>query len=425
MKIFIFIFIFSFIHCSFLHLNSTKNGVVNVFKDNFSFQIQNNLIWDLLSQKPKNSLFSDTQIVKTILFINTNLLVFIKTKKFSNHYEWLQQYHKEEKLEEFNTKNYKESSEREFVLGTLTKFNSRGIYTFELCPEDDLPSNKLLDLMKLLKSKVYFDLHFRTNSIESISSSKILGNEFKITSTDSLYKGTNFIPYYLSKGVGFLKFLKRNDKDYDFKFRNITERDIVICDHIPNYFPYSAGIITSEFQSPLSHIVLLSTNRKIPNAFIRNIFETLKYKEHELVNFQVKKHTFILERLMNYKFKKQKYPKVSIPKVTFDSKSLIDLKSCKIGWCGFKASKLNQYKYLDSKNVTIFNLGKVIPFGESNRHLSQIWKKNTEINEIFENIDSIKMNPILMNRLKDYMKDGGEYIFVISFKLNSRDPVQM
>jgi len=50
-------------------------------------------------------------------------------------------------------------------------------------------------------------------------------------------------------------------------------RDIVLYEVIPNALPHVGGVITSVFQTPLSHVNLRAIQDNIPNAFIRNPLE--------------------------------------------------------------------------------------------------------------------------------------------------------
>ena len=50
-------------------------------------------------------------------------------------------------------------------------------------------------------------------------------------------------------------------------------RDIVVLDAMPNDISVVAGIITEEFQTPLSHINVLARNRGTPNMGLRNAID--------------------------------------------------------------------------------------------------------------------------------------------------------
>ena len=61
----------------------------------------------------------------------------------------------------------------------------------------------------------------------------------------------------------------------------LTFRDIVVLDTVPNDLAVTLGIITQEFQTPLSHVNVLSQTRKIPNMALRKAFTDSKLRALE------------------------------------------------------------------------------------------------------------------------------------------------
>ena len=51
----------------------------------------------------------------------------------------------------------------------------------------------------------------------------------------------------------------------------ITPDTILICELVPNDIPIVAALVTSQLQTPLCHVALLSQNRKSPNIAVRDI----------------------------------------------------------------------------------------------------------------------------------------------------------
>ena len=50
-----------------------------------------------------------------------------------------------------------------------------------------------------------------------------------------------------------------------------TATDIVVTEHVPDWLPQAAALITSDPQTPLAHVNLLARNRRIPNASLAGI----------------------------------------------------------------------------------------------------------------------------------------------------------
>jgi hypothetical protein len=69
----------------------------------------------------------------------------------------------------------------------------------------------------------------------------------------------------------------------------VAFRDIAVLDAVPNDISVVMGIITAEFQTPLSHVNVLSQNRNTPNMALRGAFEneTLRDLEGKWVSLTV------------------------------------------------------------------------------------------------------------------------------------------
>ena len=58
-------------------------------------------------------------------------------------------------------------------------------------------------------------------------------------------------------------------------------RDIVVLDHVPNDISVVAGLVTEEFQTPLSHVNVLAQTRGTPNMGLRNALTNAKLRALE------------------------------------------------------------------------------------------------------------------------------------------------
>jgi hypothetical protein len=87
-----------------------------------------------------------------------------------------------------------------------------------------------------------------------------------VMTTDQLYAEIDYQPLNLGTAVGTLRFVKAADLATTY----LGYREIVVLDHVPNDISVVQGIITEEFQTPLSHVNVLSQNRHNPNMGLRN-----------------------------------------------------------------------------------------------------------------------------------------------------------
>jgi len=150
--------------------------------------------------------------------------------------------------------------------------------------------------------------------------------------------------------VGLLKYIT-NEKDLE----KVTPEDIIILNFLPDRLPPVAGIITTEPQTPLSHINLLAKNRGTFNMYILDldILPGLKELIGENVYIddkdeEVSVHKVSEEFVKNYRLKNP-IPKVKIPKIRSEFLKIIPLipkyqKFLSARYIGAKAS--NYYKIL-------------------------------------------------------------------------------
>ncbi len=81
----------------------------------------------------------------------------------------------------------------------------------------------------------------------------------------------DFIPLNQAEGYGRLRLMEDGDDP--------RPGDIPIYESLPNDLPRVAGSITTVPQTPLSHVNLRAIQNGVPNAFLRDILKTKKYKD--------------------------------------------------------------------------------------------------------------------------------------------------
>jgi hypothetical protein len=114
-----------------------KEKEKNFKKDEIINEIKKKETWDSIKYVPENNIiFSKTEVIKTIWDIKKNILYFMNTTKYFNHYDYLKkELSYKTKLIKFNDDNYSINKNREFILGSLTFYSSLNKYSFELFPD--------------------------------------------------------------------------------------------------------------------------------------------------------------------------------------------------------------------------------------------------------------------------------------------------
>lgn len=158
--------------------------------------------------------------------------------------------------------------DRRFILGAVTYYEDPKLWAFELAPYDTASPEMITKIVNAVKAAAYFGpvLTFHPTSVEQSTIAKMLPETIRISTTDDIYAGTTYQPLTTSRAMGRLRFIKAAQLATEY----VGYRDIVVLDKVPNDISVVRGIITEEFQTPLSHINVLSQNRKTPNMGLRN-----------------------------------------------------------------------------------------------------------------------------------------------------------
>lgn len=173
-------------------------------------------------------------------------------------------------LTEFNQTEYY-SPDRRFILGAVTYYEGPGVWTLEIAPYDKASIEMIATLYRAIADAAYFgpalSFHPTSETIESELSD--LPDEVRVISTQALYDGIDYQPLNLAVGVGRLRFVNASELADLY----LSPTDLVVLDEVPNDITVVAGMITAEFQTPLSHVNVLAQNRKTPNMGLRDALE--------------------------------------------------------------------------------------------------------------------------------------------------------
>jgi hypothetical protein len=187
----------------------------------------------------------------------------------------------------FNTTEYY-SGARRFILGAITYYETAGVWALEMAPYDTASADMISTLFRAVKNAAFFGpaLAFHPTSDAVKTTAKKLPGDIPIVTTDQLYAQIDFQPLNPARAVGRLLFTTADALDQG---QYVSYQSIVVLDEVPNDISVVSGIITQEFQTPLSHLNVLSRNRKTPNMGLRNALTNptlLAYKD-QLVELTV------------------------------------------------------------------------------------------------------------------------------------------
>jgi hypothetical protein len=227
-----------------------------------------------LSSQPIDANLPGARSVKVVLDqADDDALYFQNSAKFQIHYEFASTHLSGNglpivpELASFNSTEYY-SPDRRFILGAVTYYEGPQVWALEVSPYDTASADMVQKLYAKVKDAAFFGpalaFHPTSEAVEAVAAK--LPSSVTIETTDQLYAKIDYQPLTLANAVGRLHFMKASELATAY----VSFRDIVVLDEVPNDISVVSGIITEEFQTPLSHINVLASNRHTPNMGLRN-----------------------------------------------------------------------------------------------------------------------------------------------------------
>jgi pyruvate phosphate dikinase-like enzyme len=231
--------------------------------------------FDALASQPLDTTLPGARSVKVVLDqqgTDGATLYFQNSVAFQIHYDFVSTHLSGGalpvvgSLADFNATQYF-SPDRRFLLGAVTWHEQPQRWVLELAPYDTASAEMLAGLFLTVKHAGYFGpmLAFHPTSEALTATAAALPSEIPVIGTDELYAGIDYQPLSLGTAVGRLLFTTAAAIETSY----VSYQDIVVLDEAPNDISVVQGIITEEFQTPLSHINVLSRNRGTPNMGLR------------------------------------------------------------------------------------------------------------------------------------------------------------
>lgn len=393
--------------------------------------------FDTLCGKQFMPTISNVFSVKVIYDITTSQLYFVSSSVYELHFDFCKKelgYPKTHSL--FNAEQYSESPNRLYFLASINYYKDQEIYTLEFIADDRVSADGIKTLFYSVKNSVFFSdkLYF---SVVSTRFKKIIDSIPDIPSIDkdNLYKNQIYQALNLEKTYGWLKKISCKD----LASSNLTRHDILVTDNLPLDIPVIAGIITTEFQTPLSHINVLSHNRGTPNMALKNAWTdtTISNLSDKLVFLQVSADSFTLREASLSEagdFWQNNDPhETVILKCHDDTSGLFDLDQLShksLHLVGAKAANFAELSRIniETEKITVPENGFAIPFYYYKQHMksngidkyidtllsdSLIYVNYQHRTRSLENLrNKIRysaLDPVFVNNVKDKIISKGTY----------------
>jgi pyruvate, water dikinase len=203
-------------------------------------------------------------------------LYFQNSNKFEIHHDFAAQYLSGPdhpivpSLTEFNANQYT-SLDRRFLLGAVTHYEGPDIWALEIAPYDTASPDMIAKLYQAVQRHVYFGgklaFHPTSEAVEAVAAR--LPGSVKVAKTAEIFAKIDYQPLNTGEALGQLRFVKSKEIETAY----LGFRDIAVLDSSPDNISVCAGIISQDFQTPLSHINVLARNRGTPNMGLRGAFD--------------------------------------------------------------------------------------------------------------------------------------------------------
>lgn len=229
--------------------------------------------FEALASEPLDANLPGARSVKVVIDqADGDALYFQNSRKYTIHYDFVSEHLSGGELPlvptlaTFNASEYY-TPDRRFILGAVTYYDGPDVWAFELSPYDTATPAMIEKAYARVRDAAYFGpaLYFHPTSEALESQAKKLSSSVRVKTTDQLYQSIDFQPLTLGTAIGRLRFARAAELSEVY----LGYDEIVVLDEAPNDISVVAGIVTEEFQTPLSHVNVLSQNRGTPNMGLR------------------------------------------------------------------------------------------------------------------------------------------------------------
>jgi len=415
-------------------------GLISFSQNKYVNNISNYNQFLKFQGEPLSHKFSNIKSVKIIYSFDSKKIYFFNSVKYKYHYEFCHEVLGfTDEIHIFNERNYSEKLEnRDYLLANLNRIESSDDWIMELAASDEMNIKYIHLFFNEIKQNVYFGnkLKFYLSTPRLINLNEHKKCSIPVIYSDFIFKNITEQSIEKGKTIGILK---KYDLQNKVEFYPKSD-EIIIINTTPEIIPNVKGIIVTELQTPLSHLVLLAKNRNIPVYVNTKAWNDKKLNEfvNKKVEFNVKEESFqIKETSKAIQLEKIK-PGVYLNK-DLSIKKIIDLNNGLIkngeNYIGTKAQNLAYLKEI-SKDIKQFKTPEhlyAIPFYFYEEHIKNngiqpkidsllhvskdsvklIQKKLKNLRKI---IKTTKVNPSLISKIDSIVRKQKEFK---SFKFRS------
>jgi pyruvate, water dikinase len=273
-------------------------GIGQVPKPDFLSKLEGKADFDLLKGKPLNEKYGQVESIKVVLDLRTDLLYFVLSERFEWHYDfcrarlgfWQSNYL-------YNEANYSDSPNRRYALANINHLVAADRWSLEFSSADQIPAAMALKLYERVRDSSFIGdrlaIFVNTPRLATAFASPASRAGAAIITPDEVYAGLKYQALNCKVGYGYLRRLPVDS----LETQPPGPTDIVVLDGPALDIPAVAGLLSPEFQTPLSHLNMLCKNRGTPFLAQKDIWNDplILAWENALVRLEVFQDSFRIQ----------------------------------------------------------------------------------------------------------------------------------
>lgn len=348
----------------------------------FLTELKDRSAYDDLKGRPLSDKYSQMESLKVVYDVRNKKLYFTNSIRYQYHFYFCQLVlHNRQDHFAFNHQNYSKIENRRYLLGNLNYFRPLGKYLLEFSVADNISIEQIELFHKELLKHSFLkqdQLHVLLQTVALQKRFKASGSVLPFLTPETIYAGQKYQAVQKGSTYGYLRQVDASRAGTVA----VGERDIVVLRKPVDALSPAAGVISTEFQTPLSHLTLLCRNRGTPMMVWRgaqrdSLFDAL---DGQLVQFKVFQDTFVLEPasldMAEESWNKRKTDPIVL-KADLSVKELVDVKKLShnsVNIVGGKAAnfaELRKVKISVGASLKLPEGAFAIPFFFYQQHLEQ------------------------------------------------------
>ncbi len=281
--------------------------LLSVFSEGYRSSLPDKTTFDQFSGLPLVGKYGQVSSVKVFYEIQEDKLYYLNNHNFSFHYDFCSEVldHTVD-LETFNAYNYVDHPRRKYLLANVNYYRTMDLYAMEFSDADEVTLPQILLLWNRVTQSFYVgkDLRLLVSNGRIYDMRAQLEDTVPLLMPSEVYGELSFQAVSKRSCVGRLRYVA----NLDSMRGELLPSDIIVLNKSPLSLPQVAGVIVTEFQTPLSHLSILGQNRKMPVAAYKDAFRDRQLRSYEgkNVEFEVASDTFHLKEIAKLKRRKER-----------------------------------------------------------------------------------------------------------------------